>query len=166
VDDMSERSLVLLRHAKAAHPSGVPDADRALTGRGHADAGAAGAWLANRGTVPDLVLCSPSRRTRETWHAVALALGAEPAVRFEPRLYDGAYPELLELVNAAEPAAGTMLLIGHNPAMSMLSALLDPTAAGVDGLRTSGLAVHRVAGEWLDCRPGRAPLIVVHTARA
>jgi phosphohistidine phosphatase len=166
---MTERSLVLLRHAKAGHRSGVPDVERALTARGHADAGVAGAWLGSRGTVPDLVLCSPSRRTRETWHAVAIALGAQddgPAVRYEPQLYEGAFPDLVELIEATEPTVGTVLVIGHNPAMSMLSALLDPASAASDGLRTCGLAVHRVQGGWPDCGPGRAPLVAAHTARA
>jgi phosphohistidine phosphatase len=163
---MTERSLVLLRHAKAAHSSGVPDIDRPLTARGHADAGAAGAWLASLGAVPDLVLCSPSRRTRETWHAVSIALGAEPPVQYEQEIYEGACPELLKLINAVGPAATTVLMIGHNPSMSMLSALLDPASAAPDGLRTGGLAVHRVDGEWGDCGPGRAPLTAVHTARA
>ena len=46
---------MLLRHAKADNPPAVADIDRPLTARGHADAAAAGAWLAHRGYVPDLV---------------------------------------------------------------------------------------------------------------
>ena len=64
---MSERTLVILRHAKAERPAELADADRPLTQRGHADAAAAGAWLAARGYRPDLVLCSPAKRTRQTW---------------------------------------------------------------------------------------------------
>ena len=71
---VTTRTLVILRHAKAANPEGVADPDRPLTSRGHADAAAAGAWLAHRDLQPDLVLCSSARRTRETWHGVALAL--------------------------------------------------------------------------------------------
>ena len=43
----------------------------------------------------------------------------------------------------------TLLLIGHNPAVSELSALLDPAGADADGLRTCGLGgayVRRILG--------------------
>src|SRR5947199_719058 len=95
------RTLVILRHAKAERPTGVADIDRPLTGRGHEDAAAAGAWLASRGYAPDLVLCSPAKRTRQTWHGVAMALAGAPEVRYEPALYAGAVDEALDLVAAA-----------------------------------------------------------------
>ena len=166
---MKDRTLVLLRHAKAAHPQGVPDTDRPLTPRGHADAGAAGAWLVAHALVPDLVLCSPSRRTRETWHAVAMSLGAGATgvtCAYDPALYEaGSARNLLDLLTATDAAVRVLLVIGHNPTMSMLSALLDP-AGDDEGLRTSGVAVHAVPGDWADLAPGGAPVRSRHTARA
>ena len=61
---MPVRTLVLVRHAKAETPGEQPDFDRALTATGRADADAAGAWLADHGLRPQLVLCSAARRTR------------------------------------------------------------------------------------------------------
>jgi phosphohistidine phosphatase len=165
---MTERTLVLLRHAKADHPSGVSDEQRPLTARGHADAGAAGAWLARAGLRPDLVICSPSKRTRQTWHGVAVALAgdATPQIRYEEDVYDGGAKDLLALVRRAGDDVRTILLIGHNPSVSMLSSLLDPAADNEsDGLRTSGLAVHRAA-TWADFGRGGAKLTAVHTARS
>jgi phosphohistidine phosphatase len=165
---MTERTLVLLRHAKAAHPADVPDEHRPLTARGHADAGAAGAWLARSGLRPDLVICSPAKRTRQTWHGVAVALagGAPPPVRYERPVYDGGPEDLLELVRHVPDDVCTVLLIGHNPSMSMLSNLLDPTAqSDSDGLRTSGLAVHR-ASTWAGFERGAGALAALHTARS
>jgi phosphohistidine phosphatase len=163
---MTERTLVLLRHAKAERPTGTADIDRPLTARGHADAAAVGAWLAHRDLLPDDVICSPAKRTRQTWHGVALALGSEPEVRYEPAAYGGTARDLLELVRGAAGGATTVLVIGHNPAISDLSGLLDPAAASdSDGLRTSGLAVHRFEGAWADCEPGKAALTAAHTAR-
>jgi phosphohistidine phosphatase len=167
-DRITARTLVLLRHAKATHPAVVADVQRALTPRGHADAAAAGAWLANQRLFPDLVLCSPARRTRETWHGVALALGGQASnasVAYDPGIYEATSgPELLDLITATGPEIGTVLVIGHNPTMSMLSALLDPAAD--DGLRTCGIAVHRFPGAWRDLGSGGAPLVSSHTARA
>lgn len=160
------RTLVLMRHAKAEHPAGVADIDRSLTARGHADSGVAGAWLASQHLAPDLVLCSPSRRTRETWHGLEVALGADAATVFDPRVYDGDIADLLELIAATGRGVRTLLVIGHNPALSMLSALLDPGGGPEDGLRTCAFAVHRVPGKWRDSGPGHAPLVATHTARA
>jgi phosphohistidine phosphatase len=160
---MTTRTLVILRHAKAEQGA-TPDIDRSLTKRGHADAAAAGAWLAEKGIAPDLVLCSPSRRTRETWHGIALALTAAPEVRYEETIYAASTEDLLELVTGVTNA-DTVLLIGHNPGLSHLSALLDPTHAEPDGLRTSAAAVHSIVGEWAECGRGTAPLTALHTAR-
>ncbi|WP_027344679.1 SixA phosphatase family protein [Hamadaea tsunoensis] len=165
---MTARTLVLLRHAKADRPNGVADPDRPLTERGHADAAAAGAWLLSSDHVPDLVLCSPARRTRQTWHSVAIAIGeaGSPTVRYERDLYDGGVDEALEVIAGAAADEGpTIVLIGHNPTISQLSVRLDPEGqADSDGLRTSGIAVHELPDGW---SPGdRAPLKATHTSRA
>lgn len=166
---MTERTLVLLRHAKAANPERVVDADRPLTARGHADAAAAGAWLLARGLQPGRVLCSPSRRTRETWHSVRVALGdagSTAEVVMEGALYDAGAATALDLIRATDPDVEVLMVVGHNPTVSMISTLLDPGTEVEEGLRTGGLAVHSLDGEWVDCGPGGAPLTASHTARA
>jgi phosphohistidine phosphatase len=164
---MTARNLVLLRHAKAENPAGVADDQRPLSARGHADAQAAGAWLATR-HVPELVLCSPSKRTRQTWHAIAANLppAPEPAVTYERRLYLGGTEDLLAMVREIADSVSTVLVIGHNPTLTQLAFDLDP-AGGLDsdGLRTCGLTVHTVDGSWSDCGPGRARVTATHTAR-
>jgi phosphohistidine phosphatase len=157
---------VILRHAKAANPEGVADEERPLSDRGHADAAVAGAWLLHSGLVPDLVLCSPSRRTRQTWHGVAVALPSAPVVHYEKALYGASVRTLLATVRAAGEDVATVLLIGHNPGLSDLSVLLDPERADPDGLRTAGVAVHGLVGAWSDFGNGTAGLAAAHTARA
>jgi phosphohistidine phosphatase len=161
-----DRTLVLLRHAKADRPNGVADIDRPLTERGHADAASAGAWTAKHGYIPDLVLCSPSRRTRQTWHSVAVALAGagSPHVRYERPIFDGTAQDMLALLQSLDDER-VVLVVGHNPTISQLSALLD--AAGdvdSDGLRTAGVAVHRGKTEW--AKLDTLPRIAVYTARA
>src|SRR5215210_1109107 len=109
---MTARTLMLLRHAKADSPPGLADIDRPLAMRGRLDAEAVGAWLAGRGLVPAVVLCSAARRTRETWQGVALGLteaGAQggPAVSYERRLYSGDADDLLDLVRVVDDAVRT-----------------------------------------------------------
>jgi phosphohistidine phosphatase len=166
---MTRRTLMILRHAKAERPTGMADMDRPLTERGHADAAAAGAWLAARGYRPDVVLCSPAKRTRQTWHGVAVALAGSkaPVVRYERDLYYSGTEQVFALVRSVPAEAATLLVIGHNPTVSLLSAAFDPAAArDSDGLRTSGIAVHGLDGDWSTCGPGTAPLVASETARA
>ena len=170
-----ERTLVLLRHAKAEQPGEEPDVHRPLAVRGHADAAAAGAWLAKHELLPDVVICSTARRTRETWHGVAMGMtgsppeggpaGPAPVVRYEADVYEAHPEDLLALVRRVDPATRTVLLIAHNPGISLLSALLDPVRADQDGMRTSDVVVHRPEVDWADLGRGGAPITHQHTAR-
>ena len=169
---MTVRTLVLLRHAKAERINDRTDLERPLTERGHRDAGAAGAWLATQELRPDLVLCSPAIRTRQTWHDVAVALaeadpaGGGPEVRYEAALYDAGRTELVDLLRAVPDSVGTVLVVGHNPTVSDVSVLLRPDnrPTGGDELPTGGLAVHRPSGPWSATEPGSAEMIRQHTA--
>jgi phosphohistidine phosphatase len=163
---MSDRTLVLLRHAKAENPDDyATDIERPLAPRGRADAAAAGRWLVDAGLKPDLVLCSSALRTRQTWEFASPLLGAVE-VAYEPQLYTAGLPDAIKLVEQTRPEIGTLLVIGHNPTMSVLSAYLDPDGEHGDGLSTAGLAVHRVTTPWAQIESGGAELTRLHTARA
>ncbi|HUK69405.1 MAG TPA: histidine phosphatase family protein [Streptosporangiaceae bacterium] len=71
--------LAVLRHAKATHEPGYSDINRPLTRRGQRDAAAVGRFLRTQGIVLDLVLCSSSSRTSETWDYLAAAAQAASA---------------------------------------------------------------------------------------
>jgi len=166
---MTSRTLVIMRHAKAARPDSIDDFDRPLEQRGRNDAQAAGAWLAREGHVPDLVLCSPAARTRMTWHEVAVGLveagaAAQASVRYEPPLYESGVNAALELIRGVDDGVGTVLLVGHNPTVSALSSRLDDRSErAAAGLRTSGIAVHTVDASWADL--AAAGLVESFTAR-
>lgn len=74
---MSE--LYLLRHAKAVpQEAGGSDRDRPLEQRGRHAAQAVARWIEEQRISPDLVLCSPSLRTRQTLDIVAPAFARPP----------------------------------------------------------------------------------------
>lgn len=149
-------TLIVLRHAKAATGFGLPDFDRPLTGRGRRDATAAGKWLREPGLVPgldgglapELVWCSPAKRTRETLQHLAV----DAPVHFVPEIYGSDVDSLLELLRETDEQVGTLLLIGHNPAMHQL--VHDLTGAGGDTFPTCALAVIEIDGDWEGIRPG------------
>jgi phosphohistidine phosphatase len=163
----SGRTLLVLRHAKAAGEPGVNDVQRPLTGRGRRNADAAGQWLLARGLTPDWVLCSSSRRTRETWERVSAALGAaapgEGAVMFEPRVYDAGAQDLLNLVSEQPDGARTLLTVGHNPASQQLAAWL--TGRPDLAFPTCALAVIRFGVSWAAVSPGGGELAALWTPR-
>jgi len=175
------RTLVLFRHAKSAWPD-VPDHDRPLARRGIRAAPLMGRWLREAGFLPGQVLCSSARRARETWQFAQAGLAASPPVTFDVRIYEAAATDLLVLIRQASPATGTLLLIGHNPAIEDLALLLAappdaaalPEAGGagpgdVDRMRskfpTAAIAVLESPGSWHDLAPGQARLTAFVTPR-
>src|SRR5262245_22810586 len=161
VDDVgvTTHTLVLLRHAKADRPASTVDRDRPLSERGRADAATAGEWLVAHHYAPELVLCSPTKRTRQTWKSVVKALPAKAEVWYEEKLYTANVDDLIDAVSEVDDDVGTVLLIGHNPTVSELSERLDPQRAQPSGLRTCELAVHVVSGRWGDCGVAGAPQV-------
>lgn len=135
------RQLILLRHANAepAQP-GQADADRPLSLRGQAEADAAAAWLKSHALQPTRVLCSPSKRTRETLERVLAVLGYTD-VRYEPRIYD-AVPGTLMAVLDEHADVDRVLMVGHNPGFEQTAALLHSGQSGdFRGMPTAGIAV-------------------------
>jgi phosphohistidine phosphatase len=123
------RRLLLLRHAKAERSApGGRDHDRVLNERGRADARKLGAFLARHAFVPDRALVSTATRTRQTWELLATAFAKAPPVSFDERIYDASPQTILEAVNDTAPETGTLLVIGHNPTLQELAAML--TASG------------------------------------
>ena len=71
---MSERTLILLRHAKSDWSGEEPDIDRPLAKRGRRQAPDTGRWLARSIHGIDLAVVSPAVRTRKTWDLVCKEL--------------------------------------------------------------------------------------------
>ena len=120
---MQPRRLLLVRHAKAA--DGPVDADRPLTTRGEKRAAAIGAWLERAGSVPDLVLVSPARRAAQTWELASApsASGGAPVV--DARIYENTVESLLEVIRETPDDVRTVAVVGHNPSIGELAAVLD-----------------------------------------
>lgn len=135
------RELILLRHAHAEPAvSGQADLDRPLSPVGLAEAEAAGKWLKENNLLPDCVLCSPSRRTRETLEAVMTAIGYVEK-RLEDRIYEATPGTLATLVDERRDM-DRVLIVGHNPGLEQLVALMtDGTSSDYRGMPPGGVAV-------------------------
>ena len=150
------RELILLRHAHAgSHTTGPDDRDRVLSEVGVQEARAAGAWLREQGLLPDRVLCSPSARTRQTLAALG-DIGGAPAT-LEPAIYEASPGTLAALVDAQRDAE-RLLLVGHNPGLEQLAALMHSGQSGdYRGMPPGGIAVLRLPVD-VNIEPGIATL--------
>ena len=152
------RRLILTRHAKSSWDDPlIGDHDRPLNRRGLRAALELGEWLASRGYLPDEVLCSSALRTAETWAAVERApLEVLPAVSIQHDLYQATADFMLRLVQRA--SGDTVMLIGHNPGMAELAALLpatpplDPEFRKYPTAATLVLDFH--VDSWAEVKPG------------
>jgi phosphohistidine phosphatase len=108
--------LYLLRHAKSSWDEpGLADFDRPLSRRGRRNAALLAAHLREEAIEPELVLCSPARRARET----AELLGLD-GVRFEGELYGAGAKELAGRLAGLAASTASAMLIGHNPGLEEL----------------------------------------------
>jgi phosphohistidine phosphatase len=118
-------TLYLLRHAKSSWAdSALADRERPLAPRGRRAAKQIGKHLAALAIEPELVLCSPAERTRQTLELIRPALGASPKVKLEAKLYGATSDELLERIRAVPESIASVMLIAHNPGLQDLALLL------------------------------------------
>ncbi|TCC33384.1 SixA phosphatase family protein [Kribbella sindirgiensis] len=171
-DLLIDRTLVLLRHAKAVPPETMPDLERPLAERGRADAGAAGRHLVAQGIEADLVLCSPSKRTRETWKYVAEAGVGAKDVWYDKRIYNADTDGILDVVHEAPAEARTVVVVGHAPGIPWLAdeLALDGTSPERVELTqkypTTGLAILHLTTRWADLSANDADLVSYVVPRA
>ena len=165
------RTIVVMRHAKAEQ-AGPTDFDRPLADRGHQDAEAAGAWLAEQGFEPDHALVSAALRTGETWAGVAAGAGWELDPDLDRGLYAADTDTALDLLREVGDDVRRLLVIGHNPTMASLAYLLDDGEADAElsgrlfsGYPTSAAAVFEYDGSWADLGEGDARLVAFHVGR-
>lgn len=118
------KRIYLLRHAKAEWDDENPsDYARPLSPEGRDEALVMGEYMRKASMIPDAVLCSPARRTRETLETVGENL-VMPVPVFETTIYESGCTDLLYRLRDVRDDAASVLLIGHNPAVSVLFNLL------------------------------------------
>jgi phosphohistidine phosphatase len=155
------RRVYLMRHAKSSWKEPLPDHDRPLNKRGKKAAKRIGRELAKRGVGWDLLLVSTARRARATAKRLLRAMGRSPQkYRSEPRIYDADYLEIFERIKHLDDAVGSVLLIGHNPAVSDAAVLLSGQSR-FDWLPTGAVAgLEFQVTRWEEIAPGSGEVIL------
>jgi phosphohistidine phosphatase len=159
------KRLFVLRHAKSSWDDpGLDDHERPLAPRGRRAAEAIAAHLNANGIEPELVLCSSSRRTRETLEGVGV--GGEHLI--EASLYAATCGGVLDRLRQLPDSISCAMLVGHNPAAQMLVLRLtnhdgdgsvDPAREQVKRkFPTGALATLTFDCAWSELAPGCAEL--------
>jgi phosphohistidine phosphatase len=158
------KRLFLLRHAKSSWDDpALPDHERPLAPRGRRASKLVAEHLRRGRIEPELVLCSWSRRTRETFAAIAEGIDGPVDVRFERNLYETSAAEMLERLHRVDDEVDSVMVIGHHPAIQDLALNLARGGPQADRITrkfpTAALATLTLSGRWRDLGPGTADLV-------
>jgi phosphohistidine phosphatase len=124
-------TLSLLRHGKSDwDDAALDDFHRPLARRGREAAPRIGAYMAAKGRTPELILCSPAVRARQTLDLILPLLSGEPTVDYEEALYLAAPLVLLNRVRKIKSNVRHLMIVGHNPGMHGLAVDLAGTGNG------------------------------------
>ena len=148
-----DRLLYVLRHAKSDWTTDArTDFDRPLAPRGERALGLLADHVRAEGIAPEVVLCSPARRARQTVEGVL----PDVEVRFDDDLYGATVFELLGVLHRVDASAASVLLVGHNPGLHDLVEVL--TGEDLDKFPTGGLATIGFRGSWSELGPATGAL--------
>lgn len=118
---MPGKLVCLMRHSEAVAQlsDGVTkDFDKPLTDNGIHQLEYVRDFLKAHHFLPDLIVCSPAVRTRQTLEWIQEALGSGAEVLFDEELYGIKADMLIQKLGNLPSTKSTVLVVGHNPAIS------------------------------------------------
>ena len=124
------KTLYLLRHAKSSWSfDELSDQERPLNDRGRDDAPLMGQALAKRRICPDVIVSSPAVRAMSTALLVAREMQfPHEKIKVEPGIYGAEVDDLIAIIKGLPDAAGSVLLVGHNPTITEVANVLSPSS--------------------------------------
>jgi len=160
------KHLYLVRHAKSSWDYLEPDDfARPLNKRGMADAPKMGAYLAKRRISPQIIVTSPARRAHATAISLATALQFSPSkVMQDEQIYAASTSTLLAIIQAWGGTWERAMMVGHNPSIADVAAVL--TGEGVGHVSTcTVMELDLDVASWSDVAPDCGVLRFRHSPR-
>jgi phosphohistidine phosphatase len=159
------KTLTIIRHAKADWPDNVADFERPLLERGRNDARMMGEYLNRMNCNFDLVLCSKAKRARQTLQFLQKELPiAEHQITFDEGLYMASVNTVIKAIEALPNSLNRVAIVGHNPTQTDLCNVL--TNDHLSNLSTCG--VYTIAFEvddWQAIHPGMGKTVSLITPK-
>ncbi len=160
------KTIYLLRHAKSSwKDSSLDDFDRPLKKRGRRAGELMANYLRDQGISPDLILCSAAKRALQTLECIHQSMGVDIPVEVKDSLYHASPKGLLGRLSRLDDGVDQVMMIGHNPGLEALAAILagDAEAKSLKRMTskypTAALAVLKTTlKRWRELGPGGARL--------
>ena len=133
------KTLYLLRHADASEKAPrQADKERVLSKKGIAETRLAAAFLKKINFSADAIFCSTAVRTRQTLMLITEQLQNNTSkIFYSDNLYEAVHDDLQQLITEVDDQYNTIMIVGHNPAISSLATNLTGKAVS---MHTCGLA--------------------------
>jgi len=146
-----------MRHAKSSwSDSSLSDFERPLNERGRRAAPFMGELIVREGLLPDHVVSSPSKRTKETVELVVIASEYTGDICFDSRIFEATVGELMEVLVDLPDTAERALVVGHNPASEQI---VQTLTGAMEAMPTAALAVIDLkVDSWANIAPGSGEL--------
>ena len=146
------KKIYLIRHAKSSwdNPE-LRDFDRPLAKKGIKAAKKMGKYILDTGINPDLVLCSPAARTRQTLDILNKQAKLEKELRYLDFIYSSDETDLLQYIQKQLNSEGSVMIVGHNPTMIMLTEIISGQEFPYKKFSTGSMAVLKLdIDNWID----------------
>ncbi|MGB1269983.1 MAG: SixA phosphatase family protein [Flavobacteriaceae bacterium] len=113
------KRLYLIRHAKSSWKYPVDDLNRPLKTRGLNDAQLVAVHTKKIFKLPDMVLCSPSKRTRQTAKIFQNKwLIDNSLIQLKEELYDFSGENLIKVISECDDCVNNLMIFAHNFAVT------------------------------------------------
>ena len=119
------KELILIRHAKSSWSNPLlEDFERPLNKRGAKNAPFMAKILKQKELNPDLIISSPSKRTKDTLDFFIKEFDYKREIIFEESIYEAPYINILKVIKNIDDKHKTIFLFGHNPGLNDLADFL------------------------------------------
>ncbi len=157
------KQLYLARHAKSAWDTqAANDFSRPLSKRGVKDIKRMGKKLAELEWNPQLILCSPAQRTRQTCDLLYQYALLKGDIEYKDELYAASTSMLVKLLADTPESISSVMIIAHNPAIEwLLLDLCNDVPAQENGkiVTTANIAKINLQDSWSDLQLGSGELV-------
>lgn len=153
------RELLLLRHAKSNWKDDtLADLERPLADKGKKSLCKIAHWLQEQALIPDLILISPAKRTRQTLKRLKLPKNIPTEIHTE--LYMANLETFKKLLSGVPSQYERVLIIGHNPGLESLMHFLSQKQPNLPSklFPTASLAHFVMPHHWQSLSQGSARL--------
>ncbi|PID59220.1 MAG: phosphohistidine phosphatase [Ignavibacteriae bacterium] len=154
------KTLYLNRHAKSSWENmSISDFSRPLNKRGKRDAPFMGKLLCTKVEKPHILITSPAVRAKATAYVLSecFELGKDEIIENE-QIYEATVSDLINIIKSVPKEKNIVMLVGHNPAFTMLSNHL--TDNYIDNIPTCGFVqINFDTNNWKDIDKEKGKLV-------